>query len=231
MIHSDEFHEDGLDLHIRTTIEEWYSYIEAAALRLGEYVLQVEQDGLTINKKHYSFGEIRDLPEPMRLGDAEEGYFYDIEVLELDEDQTKIRVQLQEHSEIFFTFYKQFLHILVSGNTVHFADSVGLLGEFGSGAMRARDGHVIGNMEEFAFDWQVNPEKDIQLFPVAREPQLPKEKCRMPTEPAPSRRNLRSDKVMYNKAVEACSHKSGARFELCVEDVVATGEVGLATAW
>lgn len=228
MLHSDDFHDDGLDLHIRTTIHEWYSYIEAAALRLGEFVLQVEQDGLTINKEKYSYGDLRDLP--IRIGD-DDGYFYEISLLELDEKQTKIRVQLQDHSEIFFTFFKHFLHILVSGNTVHFADSVGLLGEYGTGAMRSRAGNVVGNMEEFAFDWQVNPEKDLQLFPVLREPQLPKEKCRMPTVDAPARRYLRSDIGLYNKAVEACSHKSGAGFELCVEDVVATGEVGLATVW
>ena len=224
MLHSDSFHKDGLDLHIRTTIHEWYSYIEAAALRLGGFVLQVEQSGLTLNEKVYSYDDL-----PIKFGEDE--YSYQITLLERDELQTKIRVQLQDHSEIFFTFYKHFLHILVSGNTLHFADSVGLLGEYGTGAMLARDGHVVDNMEEFAFDWQVNPAMDKQLFPVARGPQLPLEKCRMPNVDAPARRNLRSNLALYNNAVEACSHKSGSGFDLCVEDVLATGEVGLATAW
>ena len=224
MLHSDGFHKDGLDLHIRTTINEWYSYIEAAALRLGGNILQVEQDGLTLNEEHYSYDEL-----PLKFGEGE--YSYKITLLKQTETQTKIRVLLQDHSEIFFTYYRHFLHILVSGNTIHFSDSVGLLGEFGTGAMLARDGRVVDNMEEFAFDWQVDPEKDVQLFPVVRDPQLPKEKCRMPNVDAPARRKLRANVALYNDAVEACSHKAGAGFELCVEDVVATGDIGLAEVW
>ena len=122
------------------------------------------------------------------------------------------------------------LHVLISGNAKDFGDSVGLLGKYGTGELFARDGSIIENFEEFAHSWQVNPETDPQLFRELRAPQLPNEKCRMPTVEVPSRRNLRANTEEYNEATEACSHKQGRHFDLCVEDVMATGDLELAEA-
>ena len=225
MLHSDRYgHHAGLDLHIRTKIYEFYSYIESAALRMGHYLLHVEQDGLTLDSKAYSYD---DLPLTFGHGDLH----YQIELLVHDEEQTKIRVLLHDSSEIFFTFYKHFLHILVSGNSKDFGDSVGLLGKFGSGDMIARGGALMENMEDFAHSWQVHPDTDGQLFKEVRTPQFPEETCRMPTVEAPSRRRLRADSALYNQAKEACAQKAGAHIQACIEDVLATGDIGLANIW
>ena len=223
MAHSDKFHNNtGMDLHIRTTIYEFYSYIETAALRVGKYTLQVEQDKLTLGDTEFSYDDL-----PVTFGDD---FKYEITMNEQDDDHTQIRVLLHEHAEIFFSYYKKFLHIFLSGNVHDFYDSVGLTGEFGSGAMVARDGSIMEAFEEFAHNWQVNPATDPLLFREARAPQFPTEKCRMPTVEAPSRRNLRGDKVLYKQAMEACAAKNGKRFDLCVDDVMATGDLGMANA-
>ena len=67
-----------------------------------------------------------------------------------------------------------------------------------------------------------------------RAPQLPSEGCRMPTESRPSRRLLRSNNNgLYEKAATACSAATSNEhdLELCVDDIMATGELGLAGAW
>jgi hypothetical protein len=47
MVHSDAFHNHaGFDLHVRTTIDSYYSYIESAVVRLGEFILEM-------GKKHF----------------------------------------------------------------------------------------------------------------------------------------------------------------------------------
>ena len=135
---------------------------------------------------------------------------------------------------LVFTNYSKkehFLHILVSGNSKDFGDSVGLLGKYGTGDLYARDGTLVEDFEEFAHSWQVNPATDPQLFRELRAPQLPNEKCRMPTEAAPSRRNLRANTALYKEALNACAHKQGSRFENCVDDVMATGDISMATAY
>ena len=224
LAHSDRFHQhSGFDLHIRTTIYEFYSYIESAALQVGKFNLQVEQHGLTLDDKEVSYDSL-----PVSFGDE---FQYTITLKEKDADHTKIRVLLHDHSEIFFTYYKHFLHILVSGNAKDFGDSVGLMGKYGTGELFARDGSIVEDFEEFAHTWQVNPETDPQLFRQVRAPQFPAEKCRMPTVAAPSRRNLRANTEMFNEATEACSHKQGRHFDLCIEDVMATGDIGMATAY
>jgi hypothetical protein len=87
------------------------------------------------------------------------------------------------------------------------------------------------NMEEFAFEWQVDHEVDPVLFIQQRAPQLPFRKCRMPDEPKPARRqlNAKQDPKLFAAAQEACANK--AEFEACLDDAMATGVVALAKAW
>lgn len=87
----------------------------------------------------------------------------------------------------------------------------------------------------FGFEWQVIPQEDFahgeaSLFLQARSPQLPFEMCSMPTAPRPARRVLRGqDKQLAAAAEMACAAASSV--QLCVDDVVLTGDVGLATLW
>ena len=109
-------------------------------------------------------------------------------------------------------------------------DATGLMGDFSSGDMYSRDGEEILDFEHFGFEWQVNP-TDPKLFRDARSPQLPYEQCRMPTAPRPARRRLRENSELFQQAREACASQEGSDFDLCVDDVMITGDLGIAGAW
>ena len=84
------------------------------------------------------------------------------------------------------------------------------------------------DMDELGLEWQVRPAE--ALFADERQPQLPYERCRMPSESSAktTRRRLRAmqGSEIYKQASDACA--GAADFDLCVHDVVATGELGLA---
>ena len=111
-----------------------------------------------------------------------------------------------------------------------FEKSYGLLGDFKTGESLGRDGRVISDNVEYGMEWQLQ-EHEPKLFRETREPQLPKNKCNMPTVSVPSRRRLRvQDPQLFEKAQIACGH-AGAEFDACVDDVMNTGDVSYAEAF
>ena len=110
-----------------------------------------------------------------------------------------------------------------------FAGSVGLLGRYPDGTMISRDGQEMSNFEQYGFEWQVAP-TDPMLFVKNRSPQLPFEQCRMPTASRPAIRKLRAgERKLQEHALLACAAADSV--ELCVSDVMATGDLGLASLW
>lgn len=230
MVHSDNFHNGvGLDLHARTTIETYFSYIETAALRVGEHVLN-------FHKNHFYLNGVQLTPSdlPMTFG-GDFKYTITSPAVEADKNGRFYQyymVDLHDKSTILFRFYKQYLTINMSGNRADFGDSVGLLGQFETGAMLDRDGNEVDSFDHLGFEWQVNP-TDPKLFVEDRDraPQLPFEMCRLPTAARTERRALRGDKKLVELAEKACAHVRGNDFQLCVDDVVMTRDVGLADLW
>jgi hypothetical protein len=223
MVHSDDFHNKaGFDLHARTTMHSYYSYIESAAFRVGDYTVEIERDQFFINGVQHTKTDL-----PLTFGGD---FKYTIAQTVDTETVETFKVDLHEDSSIEFKFYLHYLNINVDGVNKDFMDSVGLLGEYGTGDMYSRDGALMTNFEEYSFEWQVNPE-DNQLFRTARAPQLPYEQCRMPTHDRPARRHLRADRRLFEQAQVACAAQQGNDFDLCVDDVMMTGDVGIAEAW
>lgn len=227
MVHSDSFHNNaGLDLHVRTTIQSYFSYIETAALRIGEDILQFYNDHVILNGFKLTVADL-----PFTFGDD---FKYTISDAATEEGKNAkyyqyFRVNLHKDSDILFKFYKKFLTIDIQGHTNDFADSVGLLGDYHTGNMVGRSGQALPDFESFGFEWQVNKDDPI-IFADARAPQLPYERCRMPTAPRPQLRRLRGqDKAMTEEATRACANSED--IDLCLEDVLATGDVGLAGLW
>uniref|UniRef100_A0A7S3P468 VWFD domain-containing protein n=1 Tax=Amphora coffeiformis TaxID=265554 RepID=A0A7S3P468_9STRA len=231
MIHSENFHNGaGLDLHARTTIQDYFSFMETAALRVGEttmefYPKEIYVNGMLLTPK--------DLPWTMVEGDNK------VTIAKADVESGKnerfyeyYKVELGRSSSMLFKFYKEYLTVTVSGHADDFADAVGLLGEYETGEMVGRAGKIMHtSFKEFGFEWQVSPD-DAQLFRKAREPQLPFEQCRLPTAPRPSLRKLRGANASLSQDAEvACAHVSGSDYHLCVEDILATGDLGLAAIW
>lgn len=231
MVHSDKFHMGtGLDLHVRTTIESYFSYIETAALRIGEHVVEFHKNHFFIDGDEYKPSDL-----PMTFGTG--ALQYTISNAEVEEGKNSrfyqyYKVDLHENSSILFKYYKKYLTIDVSGHVADFHDSVGLLGDFHTGNMVSREGQIMNNFNEFGFEWQVQPEEDGKLFREDKGPQLPFEQCRMPTAARPARRHLRGgDQALHEAAMKACAHVSGNGFDLCVDDVLSVGDLGLATLW
>eukprot|EP00977_Amphora_coffeiformis_P027905 scaffold34660_cov175-Amphora_coffeaeformis.AAC.1 len=144
MVQSNKFHNGaGLDLHVRTTLHSSfvYSYIESAALRVGDYILEIERSQFFVNGIQHSSQDL-----PLTLGGD---YKYTITNLKNTNAVQLYEVDLHDHSSVTFKFYKHYLTIDISANPLEFNDSVGLLGEFSTGDMYGRDGKSMSNFEEY----------------------------------------------------------------------------------
>jgi choice-of-anchor A domain-containing protein len=230
MIHSNDFHQGaGLDLHIRTTIapEDYYSYMETAALRVGDYAIEVYKDMLYINGVEHTASML-----PITFGGD---FRYTISQAPIEEGKKEelhqyYKVDLHEDSSVLFRFYKEYLTVNVSGHPNDFSDATGLLGEYHTGDMYSRAGDRMDDFNEYGFEWQVQPNQDGNLFTTARSPQWPYERCRMPTSARPARRQLRGQQsLLLTASLEACAN--AADVDLCVDDCLTTGDVGLAGLW
>ena len=231
MVHSNAFHNNaGFDLHARAVMmDDLYSYFDSAALRVGEHTLEVQRHEIIINGVSHKEDEL-----PLTFGGD---FKYTIDKAPVEPGKNPLtrqyyKVNLHEDSIIMFKWYKHLLTIDVDGHENDFSDSTGMLGDYHTGNMNGREGQLMDDFTAYGFEWQVNPKYDPILFQEARGPQLPNEQCRMPSQAMSSRRRLlRSDKVLMEQAQTACAAKKGGDFELCVNDVLLTGDIEMAQAW
>ncbi|CAB9507376.1 expressed unknown protein [Seminavis robusta] len=175
----------GLHLHVRTKIQfNTYSYIEAAALQIGQDVLEVGSYG-----DYYLNGvESAEVNKPFasRLNGRKEepaslsGFPIHFDVPE--EKKKLFSVKLSANEVIHITVWKQIVSVkLDHSKDSQFAGATGLMGDYDAdGLMLARDGGaVMENPNEFGQEWQVR-DSDPQLFLTAREPQYPQQ-CKLPS--------------------------------------------------
>mmetsp|Transcript_4378 Transcript_4378/g.9033 ORF Transcript_4378/g.9033 Transcript_4378/m.9033 type:complete len:245 (-) Transcript_4378:148-882(-) len=193
LVNAKDFHNGaGLALHVRTTLEpssSSSSYMERAAVRVGEHVLEVLPDKVYLNGVQYDPSESE---QPLRFTNGNYHYHYKL-IKEETKDTRVFRLDLGGWSAIEFSFYKQFLTVSTTGTIHDFGNAVGMLGNYHDGSMWSRSGEPFTqSFEKYAFEWQVDPREDGQLFRQARAPQLPLEQCRMPSEPKLFQRNLRA---------------------------------------
>jgi len=226
MVHSDKFQNGaGLDLHVRTTIQDYFSYIETAALRIGESIVEIHKDHFYLDGTKYTPSDL-----PITFGEDVTISNGQLEAGKNPKYYQYFQVDLNDHSSMLFKYYKKYLTIDVNGHAKDFYDSVGLLGDYRTGDMLSRYGTPITDFDQYGFEWQVTLE-DGKLFREDRSPQLPCEPCRMPTAARPARRLRGADAALFENASTACAHVSGSDVDLCIEDVMATGDVGFATMW
>ena len=223
LVHSD--HVNGnkpLDVHIRTTINNFWSAIESAVVRVGDVIVEMDVDKFYVNGNELEHSEIPFTTEEFVIQ----------ELITDIPDRESFELLLNDHSSVYVHKYKNFLSIGFRGDAKDFAQSYGLMGNFYTGAAKGRDGRTIENWEEYGMEWQVRDDEP-KLFRTLREPQLPNARCKMP-EVQQSRRHLRSnaDPAFLEQAQSACAHAGDSSdFEDCVSDVLATGDLGYAGAW
>jgi hypothetical protein len=127
--------------------------------------------------------------------------------------------------------YKDFVSVLIEqGHNKYFADSVGLMGDFRTGHMVARDGKaVMDDANAFGQEWQVL-DTGPNLFQTARLPQHPQQVCTLPPPMQASqlrRRLSQSSSVSQLAAEKACEHWGEGKDD-CVFDVLTTGDLEMA---
>jgi hypothetical protein len=219
-VHSDHVNgEKTLDVHVRTTIARHWSQIESAAMKIGDVTLQMDTDKFFIDGIEYSDADL-----PIQTAE------FTVTEPVIEESVRDYVIELTDKSTITFKVIEDFMNVFVAGSQHDFGESVGLLGDFHKGKPYNRAGERMYDLEEFAFEWQVNHEVDPVLFNAQREPQLPLQKCRMPDEPMPSRRlRSKTDPKLFAAAKAACAHTN--EIDACMDDVMYTGVVALAKAW
>ncbi|CAB9498063.1 expressed unknown protein [Seminavis robusta] len=108
-----------------------------------------------------------------------------------------------------------------------FKNSRGMMGDFTTGAMLARDGKtVLKDPNAFGQEWQVRQD-DPQLFGTVLSPQYP-EQCIMPSLPSSTGRRLGESSVSEDEAKLACGSLQGQSYANCVFDVVHSGDLEIA---
>lgn len=227
----DENFADGMsiDVHVRTKIIRFWSYIETVAIRIGNDVLEVTGSAdVDDANPHYWInyeyqGEL----------DTFAGFPVTQELPSVYKRSYKIDLSSKyKHEYITIQIYKEFVRVQFSGGASSFGNSVGLLGNFYSGKTLARDGSTVMNdFVEFGQEWQVLP-TEPKLFHLASHPQFP-EKCLNPEDPrGERRRRLGESKISIEQAEAACATlKDKLTTKDCVYDILATQDLDMVGAF
>jgi Repulsive guidance molecule (RGM) C-terminus len=213
-------HQD-LFISVRTSFQDYYSYIEAAAIQIGEDVLEVGAYG------NYGFNGV-DTPDLGEMNASIGGYaLFHKQVTKIEHTYD---IVLGPNENITLASYKHLVSIEVNAATAekYFVHAVGIIGSI-NGDLLNRSGKVMNPEEDeaaYGQEWQIT-DKEPQLFRIQREPQHPA-KCEMRTRATSPQRRRLGETMAEEVAKKACAHKKGAQFHNCVFDVMATGDLELA---
>ena len=169
LLHKENFassHQD-LDIHVRTTIKnDSWSYIESAAVKIGDDIVEVDEKGdLFING---AITELDYMDDPFFFRDG-----YSVAKLDVKKTSSYV-VDLAGRAVIVIKATGLFHTVTMDALPSAMIGSTGMLGAYGSGEMIGRQGQVMDDFVSFGFEWQVDSH-DPRLFRTSREPQLPYE--------------------------------------------------------
>jgi len=225
MLSSPEFFNgQGLDLHVRTKIKTWWSYIDTAVLRIGSDTFEV-QGGLN-TARYWVNGVEGELNESGYLGETISGL--KIHYKDVSKKQKKFRIEVGQENIAMETF-NDFVRVSVKSvnNSKNFKDSKGLMGEYPTGAMLDREGQVVEDTDEFGMEWQVRA-SEAKLFHASEGVQHPAE-CAMPVKT--TARRLGENLITQEDAALACTRVSPEDRDACIFDVLATNDKEMAGAY
>lgn len=210
----------GMDLnvHLRTTIMGDYSYVETAAIQMGEDILEVSSWG------EYFINSVEGAELPATIGG------FKVSLARSNDKGEAYEIELSEFDRIYLRNFKKFVAVDIQVSSPVFHNSLGLMGNATTGSWMARDGKtVLNNPIEFGQEWQVLDSEPKLFANSNRAPQHP-QTCKMPADVTKDgRRMLRSTSISREAAEAACSHRVEDK-EDCVFDVMATGDLDMALA-
>lgn len=203
-----------------------FSSISAAVLQVGDESLEVigdTKDSLfCINKQ----------PCKRNVDNGIVGVIsgYPISYEELNSKQDEFIVDLGGNASITMRTLAKLVRVSIKGAAKdNFGTTRGLLGAYGTDKLLGRDDNrIFEDTNEFGQEWQVLP-SDGMLFHNAEGPQAP-EKCEIPTT-SNIRRRLKELNVNEEEAMVVCAHVSPEVFDICVFDVMATGDKDVVGAY
>lgn len=215
----------GLHVHIRTTIENGFSYVSSVALKIGSDILEVRQFGKFIfnGKEDYLPEKIDDFPllfatTCKNKEEVKDGAPCDVL-------RKRFVIDLGNEEEIKIKAFKSVLNVELG---TKLDDAIGLMGSPGTGinGMVGRDGEtVFTDPNLFGAEWQVTADEPM-LFQTIRAPQYPAV-CLLPTKQTATGRRLGAARA----AEEACTIVPSEHKESCIFDIIQTGDVDMAQAY
>ena len=224
----------GLTIHIRTKIETWWSFIEAAVIKIGKRTFEL-RGGPTGEGPHYWVDGM------LSETGADIGTFQ-IEFAEIPGFRILYKkVSDHQHKFVFFLnnqgdavnmhTFKDWVAVDAKiKHPANFDGAKGLMGSYPTGAKMSRDGvSIMNDITAFGKEWQVQATEPM-LFHNLEGAQHPQE-CVMPdlAERSTKRRRLGEAVVTADAAKLACAHASNA--EACIFDVLATDDISFAGAY
>eukprot|EP00526_Cylindrotheca_closterium_P008143 CAMPEP_0113659014 /NCGR_PEP_ID=MMETSP0017_2-20120614/32092_1 /TAXON_ID=2856 /ORGANISM="Cylindrotheca closterium" /LENGTH=653 /DNA_ID=CAMNT_0000573457 /DNA_START=20 /DNA_END=1981 /DNA_ORIENTATION=+ /assembly_acc=CAM_ASM_000147 len=218
----------GLDVHIRTKIVRYWSYIQSAAIRIGDDILEI-QGGTEMNTEAEYWINFE------HLGDLTT--FAGFPVIQESNKIHRRSYTIDLNSKypgkkIVIDLYREFVRVKLGGGLDIFGNTVGLLGDPRSGDLLARDGVTsFDDYIDFGNEWQVLP-SDGRLFRELAHPHFP-ERCLQPEDPqGDRRRRLAESSISIEQAEAACaSLKDPLTIKDCVYDVLATQDLDMIGAF
>jgi len=232
-----------LDIHIRTTIKDFYSVIEATAIRVGESILEMAMgDTHTFWINGVQFTD-DDLPLQM------EGKYSFSKVGTIHNGAGTLYALELEYMTVQLHVVKFLMGVDLIGSDPSFDKerTGGLTGQYPNGELLSRDNATLfeyddmvetvqGRVEpvsnSMGREWQVR-DTDPQLFREVRDPVWPSQ-CLFPSEDITASRRRLSTSVDIVAATTVCAelHEEGSHdFDFCVMDVLMTHEEDAAYSW
>lgn len=208
----------GMHIHIRTTVRYAYSYIETAAIKIGNDIFQIASFG------QYYLNGISNADMPNSIS----GYV--VQVRPVGKHEYQFFFDLEKGRHLTVKVFKDMLTFKfhLPGTQDEFRDTEGLLGQYGTGLRLARNGTVLNDPDEFGQEWQVR-DTDPQLFMTLGTPAYPS-KCIMP-DPVQAKKRRLSGTISHEVAEDACSHIIEREVrDMCIFDVISTEDVSVAAS-
>lgn len=232
LLKNQAFHKGaGMDVHIRTKINSWWSYVDAAALRIGSETIEInggdKERWLWINRKSNS----RLLQEKWYRAEISG---YSVRYQQIGPSR-EVQVYLGGDEVIILKSYKDFVRVDLSlKEAKNYQGALGLLGRFPDGSRVGRDRlTLMDDVNAFGQEWQVGMEEP-QIFHsydgVVQAPQ----RCEIPSAPSIQhrRRRLGESSVSKETAEAACAHLvDPSDTKACVFDVLTTEDLHMADAF
>lgn len=211
----------ALAINVRTKIRRAYSYIESAVVKLGDDTFEVSSFGGYIyngvsnaNKSELSVGG------------------FPVKYSQPSEKEHLFQIQFSDSETISLKTFKDMVSVSIdNADPVRYRHSLGMMGSFDEhGAMIARDGKtILENPADMAAEWQVQTDETV-LFQAVQAPQHPAQ-CLMPdTETNEFRGRRLGESHAREAAVKACAEWDADTRDACIFDVMATGDIELASA-